>query len=60
MGLTDINFFMKLLVLKEISPNENRVAITPDLISKYQKLDVEIFIEAKAGEKSSISDADFE
>ncbi len=51
---------MKLLVLKEISPNENRVAITPDLISKYQKLDVEIFIEAKAGEKSSISDADFE
>jgi NAD(P) transhydrogenase subunit alpha len=51
---------MKLLALKEISPNENRVALTPELISKYQKFGVEIFVEAKAGEKSSISDADFE
>lgn len=51
---------MKLLVLKETSANENRVALTPDLVAKYQKLGLEIFVEAKAGEKSSISDADFE
>lgn len=51
---------MKLLVLKETSANENRVALTPDLVSKYQKLGMEIFVESKAGEKSSISDADFE
>ncbi len=52
--------FMKLLVLKETQKNENRVALTPELVSKYQKLGIEVFVEAKAGEKSSISDADFE
>jgi NAD(P) transhydrogenase subunit alpha len=51
---------MKLLVLKEISANENRVALTPELVAKYQKLGIEIFVETAAGEKSSISDADFE
>lgn len=51
---------MKLLVLKETNSNENRVALTPDLVSKYQKLGLEIFIESKAGEKSAISDSDFE
>lgn len=51
---------MKLLVLKENNPNENRVALTLDLISKYQKNGFEIFVEKNAGEKSLISDADFE
>lgn len=51
---------MKLLVLKETAANENRVALTPDLVAKYQKLGVEIFVEAKAGEKSKISDAAYE
>ncbi|MBP7710373.1 MAG: NAD(P) transhydrogenase subunit alpha [Rickettsiales bacterium] len=51
---------MKLLVLKESHKNENRVALTPELVSKYQKLGIEILVESKAGEKSSISDADFE
>ncbi len=51
---------MKLLVLKETNQNENRVALTPDLVSKYQKLDIEIFIESKAGEKSFIADEVFE
>lgn len=50
---------MKLLILKETHPAENRVAITCDLVSKYQKLGFEVFVEAKAGEKSSIRDADF-
>ena len=51
---------MKLLVLAENLSNENRVALTPDLVSKYQKLGVEIFVESKAGEKSAIFDSDFE
>ncbi len=51
---------MKLLVLKENFANENRVALTPDLVAKYQKLAVEVFVESEAGEKSAISDADFE
>lgn len=51
---------MKLLVLKENNQNENRVALTPDLVSKYQKNGFEIFVETKAGEKSSISDSEFE
>ena len=36
---------MKLLVLKENSLNENRVALTPEIVSKYKKLSVEIFVE---------------
>ncbi len=51
---------MKLLVLKENNSSESRVAITPELVAKYQKLGLEVFVESKAGEKSSISDSDFE
>lgn len=51
---------MKFLVLKESDSNENRVALTPELVSKYKKLGAEIFIEAGAGEKSSIPDDAFE
>lgn len=51
---------MKLLVLKENAANENRVALTPDLISKYKKSNVEIFVENGAGEKSAISDEAYE
>jgi NAD(P) transhydrogenase subunit alpha len=51
---------MKLLALKESSPTEHRVSLTPELVTKYQKLGVEIFIESGAGEKSAISNADFE
>ena len=47
---------MKLLVLKENAANENRVALTVDLIAKYQKSGFEIFVEKNAGEKSEISD----
>ena len=51
---------MKLLVLKENANHENRVALTPDLITKYQKLGVEVFVESKAGEKSGVSDSAYE
>lgn len=51
---------MKLLVLKETAQNENRVALTPDLVSKYIKNDFEVLVEKGAGEKSAISDAVYE
>jgi len=51
---------MKLLVLKETHPSENRVALTPDLIAKYQKSGLEIFIEKNAGVKSGIADEVYE
>lgn len=50
---------MKLLVLKETHVAESRVALSPDLITKYQKLGFEVLVEEKAGEKSSIADVEF-
>jgi NAD(P) transhydrogenase subunit alpha len=47
---------MKILILKESVNNENRVAITPDLISKYNKLGYEVLMENGAGAKSNITD----
>ena len=47
---------MKILILKESNPNESRVALTPDLIAKYNKLGYEILLENGSGEKSHISD----
>ncbi len=47
---------MKLLVLKETNLTESRVALTLDLVAKYQKAGFEIFAEKGAGEKSAISD----
>lgn len=46
---------MKLLVLKENANNENRVALSCDIITKYNKLGIEVFVESGAGEKSKIS-----
>ncbi|MFT6332849.1 MAG: NAD(P) transhydrogenase subunit alpha [Lentimonas sp.] len=51
---------MKILVLKESIQGENRVAVTPDLISKYGKMGYEILIESKAGENSGISNEVFQ
>ena len=51
---------MKLLVLKETATSENRVALSADLISKYKKFGFEVFVESKAGEKSAISDQNYE
>lgn len=47
---------MKLLVLKETNSGEARVALTLDLVSKYQKAGFEIFVEKGAGVKAEISD----
>jgi NAD(P) transhydrogenase subunit alpha len=50
---------MKILALKETLGNEKRVAITPDLISKYNKLGYEVLIESGAGVNSNIADEDY-
>ncbi len=50
---------MKVLVLKEISVNEKRVALTPDLVAKYNNLGYEIEIETGAGIGAGIGDEDF-
>jgi NAD(P) transhydrogenase subunit alpha len=40
---------MKILALKENDKDEKRVSITPDLISKYNKLGYEVLIESDSG-----------
>ena len=50
---------MKILLLKETVSNEKRVAITPDVISKYTKLGYEVLIESGAGEGSNINNQDY-
>ena len=47
---------MKIAVIKENSPGEQRVALIPDLVSRLVKQGLEIWIEAGAGAKSFWSD----
>jgi H+-translocating NAD(P) transhydrogenase subunit alpha len=47
---------MKIAVIKENSPGEQRVALIPDLVSRLVKQGLEIWLEAGAGEKSFWSD----
>ena len=51
---------MKLLAIKENNQNEKRVALTPDVIAKYQKFGLEIFVESEAGKGCNFSDEDYE
>lgn len=50
---------MKILVLKETSNNEKRVALTPDLISKYNKFGYDIIVESGLGNSIEISDEEY-
>jgi H+-translocating NAD(P) transhydrogenase subunit alpha len=45
-------FGMKIAVIKETSPGEQRVALIPDVVSRLVKQGLEIWIEVGAGEKS--------
>ena len=51
---------MRVGVLREIKPDEYRVAITPAGVRELVEHGHEVLIEAGAGEGSAISDADFE
>ena len=47
---------LKIGVSREIYPNEQRVAATPDTAKKLQKLGFEVLIESGAGEAANFSD----
>ncbi|WP_414575737.1 Re/Si-specific NAD(P)(+) transhydrogenase subunit alpha [Anabaena sp. CCY 9402-a] len=51
---------MKIAVAKEIEVCERRVALNPDTVAKLVKQELEIWVEAGAGERSFFSDADYE
>ena len=50
---------MKILALKETSLFEKRIAITPDMVKKYQQIGFEVFIEKDAGLNCNFSNQDF-
>ncbi|HEY6455881.1 MAG TPA: Re/Si-specific NAD(P)(+) transhydrogenase subunit alpha [Steroidobacteraceae bacterium] len=50
---------MKLAVPKETSPGETRVAATPESVKKLKGLGLDVVVQAGAGERARISDADF-
>ena len=50
---------MRLAVLKERRPAENRVAATPETVKKYVGLGLTVAVESGAGAHSSIPDAEF-
>jgi NAD(P) transhydrogenase subunit alpha len=47
---------LKVGIPREISPNEKRVAATPETVKKIQKLGVEVLVEAGAGEGAHFQD----
>jgi NAD(P) transhydrogenase subunit alpha len=51
---------VKLAVLSESAEGERRVAATPETAKKFIALGAEVAVEAGAGDRASISDADFE
>ena len=51
---------MKIAVLKETAAGERRVAATPETVRKFIALGAEVAVEAGAGDRASIADADFD
>ena len=51
---------MKIAVLKETTPGEDRVAIIPDSIKRLKTKGFEVFVQSGAGEAAGYSDAEFE
>ena len=51
---------MRLAVLKERAESEARVAATPDTVKKLIDLGATVVVEAGAGERAAISDAEFQ
>ncbi len=51
---------MKIAILKEMHPKEQRVAISPDAVKKFTALGADVVIEAGAGLGSAIADSSFQ
>jgi NAD(P) transhydrogenase subunit alpha len=50
---------MIIATLKETSSTESRVAITPDTVSDYTKLGINVLVESGAGESAGFCDEDY-
>ncbi|MFN5651787.1 MAG: alanine dehydrogenase, partial [Actinomycetes bacterium] len=46
-------------VPREIKTAEGRVAMTPDGVREFERLGINVYVEAGAGEGASIADADY-
>lgn len=46
-------------VPKEVKTSEGRVSLTPDGVREFERLGIEVFVQASAGEAASIPDADY-
>jgi H+-translocating NAD(P) transhydrogenase subunit alpha len=51
---------MRIAVLSETEPVETRVAATPDVVKKYKSLGADVVVQAGAGARSGMPDAEFE
>jgi NAD(P) transhydrogenase subunit alpha len=51
---------VKIAVLKDSEPGESRCAAIPETVKKFIALGVEVGVETGAGDRASLSDADFE
>src|SRR4051812_14727453 len=51
---------MRITVLSETDPVETRAAITPEMVKKYKNLGADVVVQAGAGSKANISDAELE
>ncbi len=51
---------MKIAVIKETLPEEKRIAISPDIVSRLKKWDFEVLIEQDAGLQARFGNTDFE
>ena len=51
---------MRVAVLRETLPGENRVALVPESIKKLAAAKVEVWIEAGAGEAAGVNDSDYQ
>tara|TARA_Y100000590_G_scaffold363066_1_gene420548 strand:- start:5684 stop:6826 length:1143 start_codon:yes stop_codon:yes gene_type:complete len=50
---------MKLAVLRELRPNEKRVAATPETVKQMIKLGINVYVETDAGSGVQISDSEY-
>jgi H+-translocating NAD(P) transhydrogenase subunit alpha len=51
---------MRIAVLSETDPVETRVAATPETVKKYKALGAEVAVQADAGVKAGVPDAEYE
>ena len=51
---------MKVAILKELTPRENRVALTPEGVNKFKNLGCDVVVETNAGAAAGFTDSAYE